>query len=103
MEKCYTLKGQSLENGLSCIFQATGKILTCRESSRIQSYEHFVVCKGFTHADTCTLDDVPEKLEDLPLTKQIMTREMESISLENIYKILMLFHENKIKIISLIP
>ena len=25
MEKCYTFKGQSLENGLSCIFQATGK------------------------------------------------------------------------------
>ena len=27
MEKCYTFKGQSLENGLSCIFQATGNIL----------------------------------------------------------------------------
>ena len=26
MEKCYILKGQSLENGLSCIFQALGNI-----------------------------------------------------------------------------
>ena len=26
-EKCYTLKGQSLENGLSCIFQAIGNTL----------------------------------------------------------------------------
>ena len=27
MEKCYTLKGQSLENGLSCIFQVIDNIL----------------------------------------------------------------------------
>ena len=27
MEKCYTFKGQSLEKGLSCIFQAIGNIL----------------------------------------------------------------------------
>ena len=27
MEKCYTLEGQSLENGLSCTFHATGNIL----------------------------------------------------------------------------
>ena len=26
-EKCYTFKGQSLENGLSCIFQTVGNIL----------------------------------------------------------------------------
>ena len=33
MEKCYTFKGQSLENGLSCIFQAIGNILQrCRAS-----------------------------------------------------------------------
>ena len=29
MEECYTLKGQSLEIGLSCIFQAIGNILLC--------------------------------------------------------------------------
>lgn len=52
------------------------------ESSRIQSYEHFVVCKGFTHADTCTLDDVPDQLEELPLTKQMMTRNMEAVEIE---------------------
>ena len=27
MEECYTLKDQSLENGVSCIFQARGNIL----------------------------------------------------------------------------
>ena len=27
MEKCYTFTGQSLENGISCIFQAIGNIL----------------------------------------------------------------------------
>ena len=27
MEECYTFKDQSLEKGLSCIFQATGNIL----------------------------------------------------------------------------
>ena len=27
MENCYTFKGQSLENGLSCVFQATGNVL----------------------------------------------------------------------------
>ena len=27
MEKCHTLKGQSLENGLSCIFQTIGSLL----------------------------------------------------------------------------
>ena len=29
MEECHTLKGQSLEIGLSCIFQAIGNILVC--------------------------------------------------------------------------
>ena len=28
MEKCFTLKGQSLENRLSCIFQARGNIVS---------------------------------------------------------------------------
>ena len=37
MEKCYTFKGQSLENELSCIFQAVGNMATffnkrCRAS-----------------------------------------------------------------------
>ena len=27
MEKCYPFKGQSLENGLSCLFQALGHTL----------------------------------------------------------------------------
>lgn len=30
MGKCYALKGQSLENGLSCVFQAIGSILLQR-------------------------------------------------------------------------
>ena len=30
MEKCYTLKGQSLENGLSCMFQAIGNVLKAK-------------------------------------------------------------------------
>ena len=41
MEKCYTLKGQSLENGLSCIFQAIGNILNSnvkvKETSNMES------------------------------------------------------------------
>ena len=34
MGKCYTFKGQSLENGLYCTFQAKGNILSqkCRAS-----------------------------------------------------------------------
>ena len=37
MEKCYTFKDQSLENGLFCIFQAIGNILlTCSKSRQIQ-------------------------------------------------------------------
>ena len=31
MEKCPTFKGQSLENGLSCTFQAIGNILNCNQ------------------------------------------------------------------------
>ena len=31
MEKCYTLKGQSLENGLSGTFQTVGNILTSKQ------------------------------------------------------------------------
>ena len=31
MEKCYPLKGQSLENGLSCLFQALGNILNLKQ------------------------------------------------------------------------
>ena len=27
MEKCYTFKGQHLENGLSCVFQAISNII----------------------------------------------------------------------------
>ena len=30
-EKCYALKGQSLENGLPCIFQAIGNILNWKQ------------------------------------------------------------------------
>lgn len=33
MGKCYTLKGQSLENGLSCIFQALGNILFIKDEA----------------------------------------------------------------------
>ena len=32
MEKCYTLKGQSLETRLSCIFQAIGNILNSKKT-----------------------------------------------------------------------
>ena len=31
MKKCYTVKGQSFGNGLMCIFQAIGNILTGKE------------------------------------------------------------------------
>lgn len=31
MDECYTLKGQSLDKGLSCIFQALGNILNSKE------------------------------------------------------------------------
>ena len=31
MEKCPTFKGQSLENGLSCTFQAIGNILNSKQ------------------------------------------------------------------------
>ena len=31
MENCYTLKSQSLENGLSCIFQVIGNILNWKQ------------------------------------------------------------------------
>ena len=34
MEKCYTVKGQSLDNRLSCIFQTIGN--TRRKSNRIK-------------------------------------------------------------------
>ncbi|KAL7714618.1 Ribosomal RNA methyltransferase [Entamoeba marina] len=50
------------------------------ESSRSSSYERFVVCKGFTKANTCPIDQVPENLEELELTKQIMNRGVETTS-----------------------
>ena len=34
MEKCYTLKGQSLQNGLSCMFQAIGNILNSKQKQQ---------------------------------------------------------------------
>ena len=34
MEKCYTFKGQNLENGLSCIFQSIGNILLQKVQSQ---------------------------------------------------------------------
>ena len=37
VEKCYTLKDQSLENGLSCIFQALGNILLQKVQSQPDS------------------------------------------------------------------
>ena len=35
MEKCYSLIGQSLEDGLSCIFQAIGNILNWKQKQQI--------------------------------------------------------------------
>ncbi|EDR28886.1 ribosomal RNA methyltransferase, putative [Entamoeba dispar SAW760] len=52
------------------------------ESSRSSSYEHFVVCKGFNEANTCLLEEVPDNLEELPLTKRVMTREIESVPIQ---------------------
>ena len=34
MEKCYSLKGQSLENGLFCIFQAIANILNSKQKQQ---------------------------------------------------------------------
>ena len=34
MEECYTFKGQSLQTGLSCIFQAIGNILLQKVQSQ---------------------------------------------------------------------
>ena len=36
MEKCCTLKGQSFENGLSCIFQATRNILNSKQNTKVK-------------------------------------------------------------------
>ncbi|ELP88839.1 ribosomal RNA methyltransferase, putative [Entamoeba invadens IP1] len=52
------------------------------DSSRSASFEHFVVCKGFKNADTCTIKDVPENLADLRLTKRVMSRKTESVKVE---------------------
>ena len=35
MEKCYTIEGQSLENGLSCIFQAIGNSLNWKQKLKV--------------------------------------------------------------------
>ena len=38
MEKCYTFKGQRLEHGLSCLFQAIGNILLQRCRARMTKH-----------------------------------------------------------------
>lgn len=49
MEKSYALKGQSLENGLSCMFRAIGNILLQKEQNQhdsAQKTEHRVRAQG---------------------------------------------------------
>ena len=49
MGKCYTFKGQSLENGLYYVFQGIGNILLQRvqnQHGKAQTTEHRVRAKG---------------------------------------------------------
>ena len=49
MGKCYTLKGQSLENGLYYVFQGIGNILLQKvqnQHGKAQTIEHRVRVKG---------------------------------------------------------